>query len=110
MCLNLTKQRRGAQQEQQLLHHTFERLRTQFCERVEITPLVTFSNNFKLFSDPTHHHGTARPGISRVYIHEFIPKEKVIEMEVSDLANYCFREINQPLMDEYPRLKDEKAQ
>jgi 1-acyl-sn-glycerol-3-phosphate acyltransferase len=71
---------------------------------------VTFTNNFKLFSDPTHHHGTARPGTSRVYIHEYIPKEIVIDMELSDLANFCFREINQPLMDEYPRLRDEKAQ
>lgn len=71
---------------------------------------VTFTNNFKLFSDPTHHHGTARPGTSRVYIHEYIPREKVIEMELAELANYCFQEINQPLMDEYPRLRDEKAQ
>ena len=45
MCLNLTKQRRGAQQEQQLLHQMFERMRTQFCERVEITPLMVFSHD-----------------------------------------------------------------
>jgi len=77
--------------------------------KVPLVPL-TFTNNFKLFSDPTHHHGTARPGISKVYIHEYIPKDKIIEMEVSDLANYCFKEINQPLMEEYPRLRDEKAQ
>ena len=43
MCLNLTKQRIGAQQEQQLLHQMFERMRTQFCERVEIAPLMVFS-------------------------------------------------------------------
>jgi 1-acyl-sn-glycerol-3-phosphate acyltransferase len=77
--------------------------------KIPVVP-VTFTNNFKLFSDPTHHHGTAHPGISRVYIHEFISREQVIEMPLSDLASRCFFTINQPLMDEYPRLRDNKAQ
>jgi 1-acyl-sn-glycerol-3-phosphate acyltransferase len=77
--------------------------------KIPVIP-VTFTNNFKLFSDPTHHHGTARPGVSKVHIHSYIPKEQVIDMPLSDLASLCFYTINQPLLEEYPRLRDNKAQ
>jgi len=77
--------------------------------KIPVIP-VTFTNNFKLFSDPTHHHGTAHPGVSKVHIHSYIPKEQVIDMPLSDLASLCFYTINQPLLEEYPRLRDNKAQ
>ena len=41
--LNVTKQRRGLQEEQQLMHEMLRRLRSNFCERVEITPLCKFT-------------------------------------------------------------------
>ncbi len=44
MFLNLTHQLKGAKKEQILLHEMFERLRKQFCERVEITPLMMFTH------------------------------------------------------------------
>jgi len=77
--------------------------------KIPVIP-ITFTNNFKLFSDPTHHHGTAHPGVSKVHIHSYISKEQVVEMSVSDLASLCFSTINQPLLEEYPRLRDLKAQ
>jgi len=41
--LNVTKQRKGLQKEQQLLHEMLKRMRSNFCERVEITPLCKFT-------------------------------------------------------------------
>jgi hypothetical protein len=41
--LNITNQRRGLQREQRMLHEMLLRLRSNFCERVEITPLVKFT-------------------------------------------------------------------
>lgn len=41
--LNITNQRRGLQREQKMLHEMLIRLRSNFCERVEITPLVKFT-------------------------------------------------------------------
>lgn len=72
--------------------------------KLPIVP-VTFTNNYKLFSDPTEIIGRAHPGISRVYIHEAIPVEKIEEMEVKDLRQYCFDIINGPILEEHPHLK-----
>lgn len=41
--LNITKQRKGLQREQNMLHEMLIRLRSNFCERVEITPLIKFT-------------------------------------------------------------------
>lgn len=72
---------------------------------IPIVP-VTFTNNFQLFSDPTDVLGRAHPGISRVYIHDFIPAESVTEMSQDELKKHCFEIINQPLKDEHPHLRD----
>ena len=66
---------------------------------------ITFTNNYKLFSDPSEILGVARPGISRVHIHETIPIEKIAEMKVSELRKYCFEIINGPILEEHPHLK-----
>lgn len=66
---------------------------------------ITFTNNYKLFSDPSEILGVARPGLSRVYIHETISPEKVEEMEVSELRKYCFEIINGPILEEHPHLE-----
>jgi len=73
------------------------------------TPIVpvTFTSNFKLFSDPTHFFGTARPGTSRVYIHDFITQETIMKLNLDALTSFCFQEINRPLMEEYPELRNE---
>jgi hypothetical protein len=44
LFLNLSNQLKGAKQEQILLHQMLERLRKKFCERVEITPLISFTD------------------------------------------------------------------
>jgi hypothetical protein len=41
--LNVTKQMKGLQKEQNLMHEMLKRLRSNFCERVEITPLCKFT-------------------------------------------------------------------
>ncbi len=72
--------------------------------KVPIVP-VTFTNNHKLFSDPTEILGPARPGISRIHIHEAISVERIAEMEVKELRKHCFDIINEPILEEYPHLK-----
>lgn len=62
---------------------------------VPIIP-ITFTNNYKLFSDPTNILGPARPGISHVYIHPFISAEVVAELAEPELKDLCFEIINQP--------------
>jgi len=66
---------------------------------------VTFTNNYKLFSDPTEILGPARPGISRVYIHEAIKPEQIEAMEIPELRKMCFEIINGPILKEHPHLK-----
>ena len=66
---------------------------------------VTFTNNHKLFSDPTEILGPARPGVSHVHIHETISPEKIAEMEIPELRKHCFEIINAPILEEYPHLK-----
>lgn len=65
---------------------------------------VTFENNFKLFSDPLDILGLARPGISKVHIHEVISAEEVKASSIEELKNTCFEVINVPLLERYPHL------
>jgi 1-acyl-sn-glycerol-3-phosphate acyltransferase len=74
--------------------------------KVPIVP-VTFTNNYQLFSDPTQLLGPARPGLSKVYIHEFISPQTYADMTESELSDYCFNIINEALIKEYPKMKDE---
>ena len=72
--------------------------------KVPIVP-VTFTNNYKLFSDPTNILGRAHPGISKVYIHEYISAESIAEMTDQELKLKCFEIINGPLLQTHPELK-----
>lgn len=71
--------------------------------KLPIVP-ITFTNNYKLFSDPTEILGPARPGISRMFIHEAIPPEEIEGMEIAELRKHCFDIINGPLLEEHPHL------
>lgn len=73
---------------------------------IPIVPL-TFTNNYKLFSDPTEILGPARPGIARLYVHPFISEERIQNMETKELSNLCFEIINEPIIKEHPYLKRE---
>lgn len=75
--------------------------------QVPIVPL-TFTNNYRLFSDPTNMKGTAYPGISRVYIHPAVSVEEIDSLTDKELTQKCFDIINEPLMKEYPDLFDKK--
>jgi 1-acyl-sn-glycerol-3-phosphate acyltransferase len=68
--------------------------------KVPIVP-VTFLNNHKLFSDPTHILGPARPGISKVYIHKTIDREEVDFFSEIELKNLTFEIIKKPLFSYY---------
>lgn len=71
---------------------------------VPIVP-ITFTNNYKLFSDPEQLLGTARPGISRLYIHSYISKEEIADLSESELSELCFNRINSALVKEHPWLE-----
>ena len=71
---------------------------------VPIVPL-TFTNNYKLLSDPECVLGPARPGLSHVYLHEYISKEKVAELSAEELMNLSHDIINAPILDTHPNLK-----
>jgi len=72
---------------------------------------ITFTNNHTLFSDPEQLFGSAHPGISRVYIHDFVPAEQAAQLTEKELCELCFDTINAPLIQEYPELfKDSKSQ
>ena len=64
---------------------------------VPLLPL-TFTNNYYLFSDPENIMGPARPGISHVYLHDFIPVEVVKELSEKELSALAFQIINEPLI------------
>ena len=70
---------------------------------VPIIP-VTFTNHYKLFSDPTNLLGPARPGISKVYVHEAIKTEAIAEMTELEVLGVCFDKINESLIKEHPGL------
>jgi 1-acyl-sn-glycerol-3-phosphate acyltransferase len=73
--------------------------------KIPIIP-ITFVNNYQLFSDPTQLLGPARPGISKVYIHDFISPESYEQMTEIELSQFCFDIINEALIQEHPHLKD----
>lgn len=77
----------------------------QLAKTLEI-PIVpmTFVNNHILFSDPTFILGPARPGISRVHIHPYIPVEEIRKMDTTELNKHCYKIIQQPLKDRYPDI------
>jgi len=70
---------------------------------IPIVPL-TFTNNYRLFSDPTMFYGPARPGISNFYLHPYISKEEVSRLTFSELKQKCFEIIEEPLRKRYPEL------
>jgi hypothetical protein len=49
--------------------------------------------------------GQARPGFSHVYIHDFIAKEKVLELSAGELMKLAFDIINEPILATHPNLK-----
>lgn len=64
--------------------------------KVPIIP-ITFTNNYNLFSDPSHFLGPARPGISKVYVHEAISATEIEHLEVNQLSEKVFEIISRPL-------------
>lgn len=66
---------------------------------------ITFTNNHLLFSDPSFILGPARPGVSRVYMHDFISAEDVARMDQKELMAHCHKLLNGPLLEEYPELR-----
>ncbi len=48
---------------------------------------VTFSNNYRLFSDPGEVYGPARPGVSHVFVHEPV---EVNEENFKEMKTKCF--------------------
>ncbi len=73
--------------------------------KLPIVPM-TFTNNYRLFSDPTNTFGPARPGVSHVYIHPSISADEVETMTQEQLKQYCFKIINGPLLETHPHLKE----
>ena len=73
--------------------------------KIPIVPM-TFTNNHRLFSDPTQILGSARPGVSHVYIHPFISAEEVEQMTQQQIKEMCFKVVNEPLLTCYPELKE----
>lgn len=71
---------------------------------IPIVP-ITFTNNYKLFSDPSDYLGPARPGRSHVYIHPFIPSEEIKSLSQEELKNRCFEIINGPILETHPHLR-----
>jgi 1-acyl-sn-glycerol-3-phosphate acyltransferase len=66
---------------------------------------LTFVNNFKLFSEPFDLLGPARPGISHVYRHQFIPLEVVESKSAVELSQLCYSLIRTTLLRHYPDMK-----
>ena len=71
---------------------------------IPIVP-ITFTNHYKLFSDPEMLLGPARPGISRVYIHPAIETNKIASLDLTELMDECFTIINRPILEEHPHLR-----
>lgn len=76
--------------------------------KVPIVP-ISFTNNHKLFSDPTNILGPARPGISHVHIHPYISGEEIEKMTQKELSDKCFEIINAPILEAYPEFSDLKS-
>ena len=71
---------------------------------IPIVP-ITFTNNYRLFSDPSNILGPARPGMSHVYIHEYIPQDVIRSLSQNELKERCFAIINEPLLATHPHLE-----
>jgi len=71
---------------------------------VPIVP-ITFTNNHKLFSDPTNILGPARPGISHVHIHPYITREEIESLSQKELSQKCFETINAPILELHPEFR-----
>lgn len=65
--------------------------------KVPIVP-ISFTNNYYLFSDPENLLGPARPGISHVYLHDFISVDVVESMTEKELSDHVFQIINEPII------------
>ena len=65
--------------------------------KVPLVPM-TFTNNYYLFSDPSELFGYARPGISHVYLHDYISVDVVEELSEKELSNLAFEIFNQPIL------------
>jgi 1-acyl-sn-glycerol-3-phosphate acyltransferase len=63
---------------------------------------VTFTNNYRLFSDPEKLLGVARPGVFKVYIHPFVHAKTVSELSERALSDHCYEIINNALLMEHP--------
>lgn len=72
---------------------------------IPIVP-ITFTNNYKLFSDPSQPLGSAHPGISKVYIHQYISKEEMLDLTEKELSELCFQRINEAILLEHPHLRN----
>jgi 1-acyl-sn-glycerol-3-phosphate acyltransferase len=70
---------------------------------VPILPL-TFTQNFHLFSDPTHILGPAHPGVVEVHIHPFISVEEIAACSAEEISDKCFELIEAPLKAAHPHL------
>ena len=73
---------------------------------VPIVP-ITFTNNHLLFTDPSSWFGGARPGVSKVHIHEFVKASEIQNSTDKELLKLCFDIINGPLIKEFPKIVSE---
>ncbi len=64
--------------------------------KVPLIP-ISFTNNYKLFSDPEKILGPARPGISHVHIHPCISAETVATHSCEELMQLAFETIDRPI-------------
>lgn len=62
---------------------------------------ITFINNYCLLSDPSDILGPARPGNSKVIIHEAITSEIYADLTLEELNKKVFSIINKPLIELY---------
>ncbi|GAA0874121.1 hypothetical protein GCM10009118_05290 [Wandonia haliotis] len=67
---------------------------------VPILP-ITFVNNYRLFSDPEDLWGKARPGISKVVIHQPILPQDYENMSLDELSEQVYKIIDAPLRNLY---------
>lgn len=58
---------------------------------------ITFVNHFKLFSEIENWKGMAQPGISKIYIHQAVLFETYGSMSESEVAQYTYDIIAEPL-------------
>jgi 1-acyl-sn-glycerol-3-phosphate acyltransferase len=70
---------------------------------VPILPL-TFTQNFHLFSDPTHLLGPAHPGVVEVYIHPFVSTAEIAAASTEQISEKCLHIIEAPLKAAHPHL------